>query len=196
MEKYGYIIKEQGNVKEIDVEEFKGNITVKPNYRELGKVFKSEVPNVVKIINSMNPNELSEKLKSEGKITIDGYEIKPEYVEFKIEIPENIVGMEFSKGNVYMNIELTEDIIKEGLMREVIRRIQSMRKDMDLDIEEKIKVKMEGIEFSEDTLKSIEKEVRGTFFDEIKPDYEQEWEIKTPSKEVYKLKIGIGKINN
>jgi len=40
VEKYGYIIKEQGNVKEIDVEEFKGNMTVKPNYRELGKVFK------------------------------------------------------------------------------------------------------------------------------------------------------------
>jgi len=142
----------------------------------------------------MNPNELSEKLKEEGKLEIDGYEIKPEYVEFKIEIPENIVGMEFSKGNVYMDIELTEDIIKEGLMREVIRRIQSMRKDMDLDIEERIKVKMEGIEFSEDTLKSIEKEVRGTFFDEIKPDYEQEWEIKTPSKEVYRIKIGVEKL--
>lgn len=195
VEKYGYIIKEQGNVKEIDVEEFKGNMTVKPNYRELGKAFKSEVPNVVKIINSIDPNELSEKLKEEGKITIDGYEIKPEYVEFKIEIPESIVGMEFSKGNVYMDIELTEDIIKEGLMREVIRRIQSMRKDMDLDIEEKVKIKMEGLKFSEDILKSIEKEVRGTFFDEIKPDYEQEWEIKTPSKEIYKVKIGIEKLS-
>jgi isoleucyl-tRNA synthetase len=67
-----------------------------------------------------------------------------------------------------------------------------MRKDMDLDIEEKIKVKMEGIEFNEEGLKSIEKEVRGTF-EEFECDNIQEWSIKTPNGEVYNLNIGIKK---
>ena len=191
VDKYHYIIKEQGNVKNIEVKEFEGNITVKPNFRTLGASFKSDVPAVVKIINSQNPKELKEKL-AEGEITIDGFTIKPEHVEFKIDIPDNIVGMELHKGSVYIDIELTDEIIKDGLKREVIRRIQSMRKDMDLDIEEKIKVKMEGIEFNEEGLKSIEKEVRGTF-GEFECDNIQEWSIKTPNGEVYNLKIGIKK---
>jgi isoleucyl-tRNA synthetase len=193
IKKYGYIIKEQGNVKEIEIGEFEGNLIVKPNYRELGKTFKSEVPKVVAIINNFDPRELREKLK-DGEIEVDGYIIKPEYVEFRMEIPENIIGMEFSKGNVFIDIEMSPELIREGLMREVIRRIQAMRKDMDLDIEEKVKVKMEGIEFNEDMLREIEKEVRGEFVEEIKANYEQEWEIKTPNGEKYKVKIGIERI--
>lgn len=189
--KYGYIIKEQGNVKEIEVAEFKGNISIKPNYRELGRVFKSEVPKVVKAINSIDPKVFLDELEREGSLKIQNYEIKPEYVQFKMEIPDNIIGVEFSKGSVYMDIKLTEDIIKEGLMREVIRRIQSMRKDMDLDIEEKINIKMEGISFDKDMLKSIEKEVRGKFVEEITSDYTQDWEIKTPDKKTYNVKISI-----
>ncbi|MDK2986928.1 isoleucine--tRNA ligase [Methanothermococcus thermolithotrophicus] len=195
VEKYGYIIKEQGNVKEIELKEFEGNVTVKPNYKELGKVFRSDVPKVVKAINSVDPKELKEKLK-EGELEIDGFTIKPEYVEFRIDIPENIVGVEFSKGSVYIDIDMSDELIKEGLMREVIRRIQSMRKDMDLDINEKIKIKLEGIEFSDDILKHIGNEVRGTFVDEVKPDYAQAWEIKTPNKETYNINIEIETMSN
>lgn len=192
--KYGYIIKEQGNVKEIITKEFDGNVVVKPNYRELGKVFKKEVPNVVNAINSIEPKELYEKLKY-GPITIGNYEIRPEYVEFKMEIPDNILGVEFSKGSIYIDVEMKDELIEEGLMREVIRRIQSMRKDMDLDIEEKILIKMEGISFTDDKLKYIEKEVRGIFDGSIVPDMEGDWKIKTPNKKEYNLKIGIKRIN-
>ncbi|MBW9220326.1 isoleucine--tRNA ligase [Methanothermococcus sp. SCGC AD-155-N22] len=189
--KYGHIIKEQGNVREIEVAEFQESISVKPNYRELGKVFKSEVPKVVEAIKSVDPKVLKERLEKEGVVKIGEYEIKPEYVQFKMEIPENIVGVEFSKGSVYMDIKLTEDIIKEGLMREVIRRIQSMRKDMDLDIEEWVNIKMEGVSFDRDTLEYIEREVRGKFLDDVDPDYKKVWEIKTPDNKKYKVEISI-----
>jgi isoleucyl-tRNA synthetase len=192
VEKYGYIIKEQGNVKEIELKEFEGNITVKPNFKELGKIFRSDVPKVVAAINSVAPNELKEKLKS-GNLEVSEYEIKPEYVEFRVEIPENIVGVEFSKGNVYINIEMNDEVIKEGLVREVVRRIQSMRKDMDLDINEKINVKLEGIDFSSDYLSHIANEVRGNFVESLKSDYNQKWTIKTPNEETYDISIDIEK---
>ncbi|MBW9222635.1 hypothetical protein KKP97_06270 [Methanothermococcus sp. SCGC AD-155-C09] len=41
-------------------------------------------------------------------------------------------------------------------------------------------------------LRSIEREVRGKFIEEITPDYTQNWEIKTPDKKVYNIKISIG----
>ncbi|HID47153.1 MAG TPA: isoleucine--tRNA ligase, partial [Methanococcaceae archaeon] len=189
--KYSYIIKEQGNVREIEVAEFQGSISVKPNYRELGKVFRSEVPKVVEAIKSIDPKTLKERLEKEGVVKVEGYEIKPEYVDFKMEIPENIVGIEFSRGVVYLDIKLTEDILKEGLMREIIRRIQAMRKDMDLDIEEWVNIKIKGISFDRNTLEYIEREVRGKFCENITPEHRKLWEIKTPDNKRYKVEIAI-----
>ena len=80
---------------------------------------------------------------------------------------------------------MNDEVIKEGLVREVIRRIQSMRKDMDLDINEKINVKLEGIDFSSDYVNHIANEVRGNFVDSLKSDYNQKWTIKTPNEESY-----------
>ncbi|CAB3289846.1 Isoleucine--tRNA ligase [Methanocaldococcus lauensis] len=194
VERFEYIIKEQGNVKNIKFGEVEGSkYIIKPNYRELGKRYRSEVPKVVEALNKADAKELMEKLK-EGAVILDGYEIKPEYVEIRLEIPEHISGVEFSKGTVFINTEITDDLIKEGLMREVIRRIQAMRKDMDLDIEEKIKVKVEGVDIDE-FKEIIEREVRGIFVDDIKEDYTKDWEIKTPNGEIYRVKITIERIN-
>ncbi|MBP2143147.1 isoleucyl-tRNA synthetase [Methanococcus voltae] len=195
VEKYDYIIREQGNVKEIEFKEFEGNIIVKPNFKELGKVFRSDVPKVVKFINSIDGKELKDALKNGSYM--GEFEIKPEYVEFRVEIPENIIGIEFSKGNFYIHNEIKPELIKEGLAREVIRRIQSMRKDLDLEVNEKISVLYSGIEFSEELLSRIAKEVRGNFVGDSDIDsndssvYNQEWTIKTPNEETYDLKISV-----
>ncbi|WP_456419120.1 isoleucine--tRNA ligase [Methanocaldococcus infernus] len=193
VEKYGYIIKEQGNIKEIKFGEVEGKYIVKPNYRELGKRYKSEVPKVVEALMKVDGKELMEKLK-ESSVIIDGYEIKPEYVSIKVEIPDNIAGVEFSKGTVFINTEIDEELLKEGLMREVIRRIQAMRKELDLDIEERIKFKIEGLEFEDKYTKIIEKEVRGELSDIESSDYSKDWEIKTPTGEKYKIRIHIKRI--
>ncbi|ADG13320.1 isoleucyl-tRNA synthetase [Methanocaldococcus infernus ME] len=193
VEKYGYIIKEQGNIKEIKFGEVEGKYIVKPNYRELGKRYKSEVPKVVEALMKVDGKELMEKLK-EGSVIIDGYEIKPEYVSIKVEIPDNIAGVEFSKGTVFINTEIDEELLKEGLMREVIRRIQAMRKELDLDIEERIKFKIEGLEFEDKYIKIIEKEVRGELSDIESSDYSKDWEIKTPTGEKYEIRIHIKRI--
>ena len=195
VEKYDYIIKEQGNVKEIEVKEFEGEISLKPNFKTLGASFKSDVPAVVKILNSQNPKELKKQLEN-GEVVIEGYTIKPEHVLFKTEIPDNIVGMELKNGrSVYIDININEEIIKEGLKREVIRRIQSMRKDNNLDIEDRIIIKMEGINFNNKLIKEIEKEVRGTFIDsDIFEGNSEKWTIKTPNSEIYNLEITIKKI--
>jgi isoleucyl-tRNA synthetase len=70
-------------------------------------------------------------------------ELTPEMVEFVTETPEGIEGTEFrvageSGGVVYVDTELTDDIEAEGYAREIIRRVQEARKDLDLDIDAEI----------------------------------------------------------
>jgi isoleucyl-tRNA synthetase len=70
-----------------------------------------------------------------------------EMVEFVTQTPEGVSGTEFealdSAGVVYVDTSLTEEIESEGYAREVIRRVQEMRKELDLDIEEEIRVELD-----------------------------------------------------
>ena len=60
-------------------------------------------------------------------------------VTFKDMIPPAIAAAGFSAGDVYVDTELTREIESEGYSREVIRRIQDMRKELDLAVEEEIR---------------------------------------------------------
>ncbi|MFQ6055163.1 MAG: DUF5915 domain-containing protein [Methanosarcinales archaeon] len=59
----------------------------------------------------------------------------PDMVEFKEKLPEYVASSEFTGGIVYVDAKLTPEIEAEGYAREVIRRIQDMRKDLDLDVD-------------------------------------------------------------
>ncbi|MFC7235290.1 isoleucine--tRNA ligase [Halosegnis marinus] len=70
-------------------------------------------------------------------------ELDPEMVEFVTETPAGVEGTEFRVGGdaggvVYVDTELTDDIEAEGYAREVIRRVQEARKDLDLDLDAEI----------------------------------------------------------
>ena len=64
-------------------------------------------------------------------------------IVFETELPENIVTAEFEGGSVFVDTELTKEILSESMARELIRRIQDMRKDLDLDVEANIQVFLE-----------------------------------------------------
>ena len=60
------------------------------------------------------------------------YKITAEMVQFKELPPQNLPAAEFSGGFVYVDIALTPELEAEGYAREIIRRIQDMRKELDL----------------------------------------------------------------
>jgi hypothetical protein len=64
-------------------------------------------------------------------------------VSFTSNLPPDVVSAEFSKGIVYLDLEQTPELEAEGFAREVIRRIQQMRKDMKLDVEEFVRIELE-----------------------------------------------------
>ena len=57
--------------------------------------------------------------------------------------PESLPAAEFSRGLVYVDITLTPELESEGYAREIIRRIQDMRKEMDLKVEDQIRAEVD-----------------------------------------------------
>ena len=65
--------------------------------------------------------------------------ITSEMVQFRELPPENLPAAEFSRGFVYVDITLTPELEAEAYAREIIRRIQDMRKELDLRVEDQIR---------------------------------------------------------
>jgi len=132
--------------------------------------------------------ELKHKLDSDGSITIQladkSVELSSEDVIFETELPEDVVSAEFEGGSVFVNTQLTPEILSESMARELIRRIQDMRKDMDLDVEAHIKVAVDCSSQFHDLVQNkmefVAHEVRAEkiSFAKEEGEYTKEWKIE------------------
>ncbi len=146
------VVKAQTNSKKITIlplgQEPKMNWEVSPVHKKIGPVFKGDSQKVVDAIKSTDPSMLRETLGTNSKEIKEcdlsagskSFKITSEMVEFRKKIPENLSAAEFSRGTVYVDITLTPDLEAEGYAREIIRRIQDMRKELDLRVEDQIRV--------------------------------------------------------
>ncbi len=174
------IIKAQCNVKEVKVvEEFEKEIVIKPNYKVVGKVLKEKVRDFAKYLESLDREELR-RIAESGEVEFEGVKIENAViVEYKL--PEGYEYAEFSRGNVYIYIVLDEDLKREAFARELVRRIQEMRKELDLNVEEFIEV---TIDFPKELVDGwedyIKRETRALKLEFGKPKsgYIKEWNIE------------------
>jgi isoleucyl-tRNA synthetase len=139
------IIKDQSNTKDvICASEFeKLSYNAKPNLKILGPKLKGDMGKVVKGLKQADGNQIKADLEANGTVTIEGIELNSEEVLFDSELPDDFVSSEFEGGNVFVNTNVTLEIRQEAMAREFIRRVQDMRKDMDLDVEANIDVIVE-----------------------------------------------------
>ena len=194
------VLKEQANTKAIkNSEEFDGlKIIATPNMKTLGPKLRGDVPKVAKYLSSADGAEIVATIETQGdyKIELDDATITLEEgdIVFETELPDNVMSAEFTGGSVFVDTELTPEILSEAMSRELIRRIQDMRKDQDLDVEAHINVFVScNQEFRELVLPHLDfisHEVRAQsleFKDET-GDYTKNWNI-----EDYELVISISK---
>lgn len=151
------IIKEELNVKNIifikDMDKYMEYI-VKPNFREVGKLFGPKVNMFAETLKTLSHDEISKLRNEEIEIVFDGSTIKvvPNMVDINVKVREGYCSSNNGKTFVILNTELTDELILEGIARELIRKIQSMRKEMDLVITDRINVYYNGPEKLEETL--------------------------------------------
>jgi isoleucyl-tRNA synthetase len=142
------VIKEQTNAREIVLlapgEAYAElGVEVVPNPKAIGPVFKGNAGKVIAGLKAADGREMRKALEQDGKYSIElsvgPVEVTPEIVSFRDVIPEHLAIADFPGGKVYVDVGLDEGLEAEGYARELIRRIQEMRKEMNLNVEDRIK---------------------------------------------------------
>jgi len=144
VEKLKGIIKKQANVREIKVQEKLEGVksNVKPDYSKLGPDFGKKSPKIIAELTKTSPEKILQQIEKEGKYVIkvnsEKVNIVKEHLIVKRIIPLNYVEASFRNGFVYLNKKTDKTLEAEGYAREVMRRIQSLRKKSGLQKSDKI----------------------------------------------------------
>ena len=141
------LIKTEVNIKEIEyIENTADSVLVKkikPNFKKLGRVFGKNMKTVAGIINQMsqdNINELEANNAFEIEVAGEKVTLTLEDVELAFQdIPGWLVATD-GKITTALDITITDDLKKEGIARDVVNRVQNLRKDMGLEVQDKIKI--------------------------------------------------------
>ena len=133
------LVGQQTNIKKITVKKtFDSKKTAKANFKTLGKKYGKEVQKVAALI-----EKNADKFKGKT-IKLGAYEIEPEDVIIEEILPEHWFSSETRAGNVYIYTKLTKELEAEGFSREVVRRIQNLRKKTGLKKEDEVKLFVYG----------------------------------------------------
>ena len=172
------LIKSEVNVKKIELIDDTSDILVKqinPNYKVLGPKYGKQMGVIASEIKKLNPKDIK-KIEQEEclSININGKSIKLDLNEVEISL-KNIKGWLVASTpqlTVALDISITEALKKEGIARELVNRIQNLRKDAGFEITDKIDVFLQKDGAVEDAVISnlnyIKTETLATNFDLVK----------------------------
>ncbi|MEF8883424.1 MAG: class I tRNA ligase family protein, partial [Halapricum sp.] len=162
---------------------------------KLGPAFGEDAQEVMKACNEARIAEPSiEALEAAVANELGlGVDLEEDMVEFVRQLPDGVAGTGFEaldgEGVVYVDTTLTEDIESEGYAREVIRRVQEMRKDLELDLEERIRVDLDVndgrvADLVADHEELIKEEVRADELAPVEDGHRKTWEVEGIEMEI------------
>ncbi|MBL8162029.1 MAG: isoleucine--tRNA ligase, partial [Anaerolineae bacterium] len=144
------LIQSELNVKQVSVLDGAGDVVayaLNPLPAKLGKKFGKDFPAVQKLLREGATADVrgwaQALLRGETvSVTLNGqtFEVTPDEVEVKQNSAEGYAIAEEGGYLAALDTRLTEELVMEGLAREVVRRVQSMRKDADFNIDDNIVV--------------------------------------------------------
>ncbi len=160
------LINEELNVKKVtyveDLSKYM-NFTIKPNFKTVGSRFGSKMKLYQEALLKLDQSSIDNLLKNESiKIDLDGEEVEvtSDMIDIRIESkPGFNVGME-NNNFIILNTELTRELILEGHAREIVSKVQNMRKLEGLDIADRIKLYYSGDEDMLRTFKEFENYIK------------------------------------
>ena len=144
------LLGEEVNVKQVDVvasDEELVRLRAKPNFAALGKVYGRQTPVAAEAARSLSPPELKElEAGRPVSITRDGktFTIRPEDVVVEREVVSDWLIQSEGPFVVALDPTLSEELVREGLAREVVNRVQRLRKEAGYDYALRIAVSLSG----------------------------------------------------
>jgi isoleucyl-tRNA synthetase len=125
--------------------------TVVPNFRALGPRLGPRVNDVKRALAEADGSELRRQLDETGSITVAGERLSADEVELRAERHEAFALAEDAGWAVGLDLELDDDLRAEGTARELVRALNDLRKDHDLDIADRITLTLDA----DDALRAV-----------------------------------------
>lgn len=148
---YQEIIEDELNVKKVefsdDVSAFT-SYSFKPQLKTVGPKYGKQLGGIKAYLASVDGSEAMATLKAEGalKFEVDGTEVSLAEEDLLIDMAqkEGFVAEADNYVTVVLDTNLTEELLEEGFVYEVISKIQTMRKEADFEVMDHIKVSLSG----------------------------------------------------
>ena len=138
------------NVKEIELIDDASGILVKnikPNFKVLGPKFGKDMRFVGEAVNKFTQDDI-QKIEKDGKISIEingkSVDLTTEEVEISSQDIEGWLVANQAGLTVALDVTISDALRKEGVARELINRIQNIRKDSGFEVTDKIKIQLEN----------------------------------------------------
>ena len=166
-EYYGNIVKDELNVKEVvlgaDMSEYV-NFEIKPNLPVLGKEYGRLIPKIKEELAKMNQMDLANKVKA-GKVET----IFVDDTEIALDSNNLLITMQGKEGyafagegevGVVLDTIITPELKEEGYLREILSKVQNMRKDKGFEVLDKINLYVSGNDMLEEVVKKYADEIK------------------------------------
>ena len=123
------------------------NFVIKPNFKVVGKMFGKDIKAYQALLENLSDEEKN-KLNNKESITVkfldNDLEINADMVDIRINAKEGFDVAMDSNDFIILDTKLSEDLILEGLARELVSKVQNLRKLKDFDIQDRIKLYISG----------------------------------------------------
>ena len=136
------------NIKEIELLPSDSNVIkkkVKPNFKTIGPKYGKHMKAISAMINSWGDDQITQLEKNQSwNGVVNGDEIKLAYSDFEIQtadIPGFLVSSE-NEITVALDIQITDELINEGIARDFVNRIQNLRKDYGFNVTDRINIRI------------------------------------------------------
>jgi isoleucyl-tRNA synthetase len=186
---YVDIIEDELNIKSVQFKEDVSAFTsysFKPQLRTVGPKYGKQLGGIKKYLAEVDGNQAMAQLKADGAIVFDVDGVKVSLAEEDLLIDmaqmEGYVSQQDNAVTVVLDTNLTPELLEEGFVREIVSKIQTMRKDADFQVTDKIFVYVQGNDKIADVMKRNEDSIQGdTLTDVIYYDtmdgVQKEWSI-------------------
>ena len=161
-----WLIEEELNVKNVkfndNLDEYM-NLEIRPNFKEAGKVFGKDLKEYQNALKELDKDSIKKLENNETltlKINDKDYEITRDLIDIRISNKEGFnVGMD-NNLFVILNTELTDKLILEGNAREIVSKVQQLRKNKDFDVVDRIKLYYNADQEIEKSFKEFEQYIK------------------------------------
>ncbi|MGL5767588.1 MAG: isoleucine--tRNA ligase [Sarcina sp.] len=163
---YGEIIKDELNIKKVefgaDVSKYV-NFEIKPNLPVLGRAYGKMIPGIKKEIAARNQMELAQKIRNgeTETINVDGTEIVLNSENLLVTM-SGLEGFGFAGEGavgVVLDTTITDELREEGHVREILSKIQNMRKESGFEVADKIELYVAGNDMLLEVIKKYESHI-------------------------------------